>query len=87
MTSAPGKAGWLWSKCDGRIIKFTGLNSGFIAPTSLAGKALGIFGGGAEQKKLKTIQSFFPHENNTRIGDIADVYVDALEYLRLVLVS
>jgi hypothetical protein len=53
-------------------------------PSSLAGKALDVFSGGAEQRKLRTICSVFPHNDNTNNANIWDVYGDAFGYLRSV---
>jgi hypothetical protein len=51
------------------------------APSSLAGKALGVFRSKTEQK-LRSTCSAFPHDDNTQITNIAEIYIDALGYLR-----
>jgi len=52
---------------------------------SLAGKTRSIFGGWADQKKLRSIGSIFPHEDSTQIPNIEDIYVEALGYFRFVI--
>lgn len=53
--------------------------------SSLAGKALDIFGGGTEHRKLRAICSIFPHDDNIDNANILNVYSEAFWYLRSVL--
>jgi hypothetical protein len=52
--------------------------------SSLAGKALDIFGGGTEHRKLRAICSIFPHDDNINNENILNVYAEAFGYLRSV---
>jgi hypothetical protein len=55
---------------------------------SLASKALEVLRGGGEnaviRKKLASIRSFFPHDDDSLAMNIPDMYHDVLEFLRSV---
>jgi len=70
------------------VNKFCGIN--VVADTkqkvtsSIVSKTWGIFGGGAEQKRLRSIRSVFPHEDCCQISNITEIYAEALQYFRFV---
>jgi hypothetical protein len=75
-----------WSGYDQSVTGSTlYLIPGRKVSTSLAGKARSIFSGGAEQTRLRSIRSVFPHEDSTQITNIADIYAEALGYFRFVI--
>jgi hypothetical protein len=75
-----------WSEYDQYVTGSTlFLIPGRKVTTSLAGKARSIFSSGAEQKRLRSIRSVFPHEDSIQITNIMDIYAEALGYFRFVI--
>ena len=56
-------------------------------PSSLAGRAMDVFSGTSEHRKLKNIRSAFPHDDDTDNANICDIYADAFVFLRYFLVG
>jgi hypothetical protein len=89
MASAPKKASTSWSECLHALrrndVCLTLVD--MTVSSSLASKALDVFGGGPGHRKLRFFRSIFPHDDNTSIPDVLDVYADALKCLRFVLIQ